>query len=128
MYDETTQHGDTPVGAFGQLALGTAGLLALLSASCCVLPIGLSILGLGGTWLILLGVFVAWRIPILVVVGGIVFWSWLRLLRRPACGSRRRAAIFLAGLATLAFIIATSAPLWERDAVRVMWSYWTSTS
>ena len=45
-----------------------AALLALLSASCCVLPIGLSIIGLGGTWLTMLGPFVAYRGFILVAV------------------------------------------------------------
>lgn len=38
-----------------RLIIGGAGLLVLLSASCCVLPIGLSIIGLGGTWLTMLG-------------------------------------------------------------------------
>ena len=52
-----------------RILIGGAGFLALLSASCCVLPIGLSIIGLGGTWLTMLGPFVAYRVEILVVVG-----------------------------------------------------------
>jgi len=43
------------------VVLGIATLLALLSASCCVLPIGLAIVGLGGAWLAVLGPFVAYR-------------------------------------------------------------------
>ena len=41
------------------VVVGFAALLALLSVSCCILPIGLSIIGLGGVWLAVLGPFVA---------------------------------------------------------------------
>ena len=78
-----------------RLLIGGAGLLALLSASCCVLPIGLSIIGLGGTWLVMLGPFVEYRIEILVVVGLVLAWGWLRLWRRWQCASRRRSTVVL---------------------------------
>ena len=55
---------DTGIAA--RLVMPFAALLALLSASCCVLPIGLSILGLGGAWLTMLGPFIAYRGFILV--------------------------------------------------------------
>ena len=68
--DTSFEQQETGKTGFPNRALiGTAGLLALISASCCVLPIGLSILGLGGTWLLLLGPFVAYRAPIVVAVG-----------------------------------------------------------
>ena|SRR6056297_3537185 len=53
-----------PVADTGIAALQVmpfAALLALLSASCCVLPIGLSIMVLGGAWLTILGPFIAYR-------------------------------------------------------------------
>ena len=107
-----------------RLVIGGAGLLALLSASCCVLPIGLSIIGLGGTWLTMLGPFVAYRIEILVVVGLVLAWGWLRLLRRWNCASRKRSTLFILGLTTLAFALAASSPLWEEEAARTMFALW----
>ena len=105
-----------------RLLIGGAGLLALLSASCCVLPIGLSIIGLGGTWLVMLGPFVEYRIEILVLVGLVLAWGWLRLWRRWQCASRRRSTVILLSFTTLAFILAASSPLWEEDAARTMFA------
>ena len=48
---------DTGIAA--RLLMPFAALMALMSASCCVLPIGLSILGLGGAWLTMRGPFAA---------------------------------------------------------------------
>ncbi|NHB76521.1 hypothetical protein G8O29_07170 [Rhodobacter sp. M37P] len=106
------------------LLLGGAALLALFSASCCVLPIGLSIIGLGGAWLTQLGPFVAWRVPILLVLGALLAWAWFAILRPRACKTRRRRGAILAALATAAFLIAASAPLWEAQAEAAMWSLW----
>ena len=105
-----------------RLLIGGAGLLALLSASCCVLPIGLSIIGLGGTWLVMLGPFVEYRIEILVLVGLVLAWGWLRLWRRWQCASRRRSTVVLLSFTTLAFLLAASSPLWEEDAARTMFA------
>ena len=105
-----------------RLLIGGAGLLALLSASCCVLPIGLSIIGLGGTWLVMLGPFVEYRIEILVLVGLVLAWGWLRLWRRWQCASRRRSTVVLLSFTTLAFLVAASSPLWEQDAARTMFA------
>lgn len=127
MAREATSKLDADLGSVQKAMLGAAGLVALLSASCCILPVGLSILGLGGAWLSILGVFVAWRSPILIVVGGVVIWSWVRLYIRPVCGRRRTGAILLASVATLAFLVAASAPLWEADAQRYMWALWRET-
>lgn len=105
-----------------RLLIGGAGLLALLSASCCVLPIGLSIIGLGGTWLVMLGPFVEYRIEILVIVGLVLAWGWLRLWQRWRCASRSRSTVALLGFTTLAFLLAASSPLWEEDAARTMFA------
>ncbi len=109
---------------FATMMIGGAGVLALLSASCCVLPIGLSILGLGGAWLGLLGPFVAFRPAILVAVGGVLAWAAVRLIRRPPCKGRRAGTFLILGFAVLAFAASASAPLWEVQAQRVMWSLW----
>ena len=106
------------------LLLGGAALLALFSASCCVLPIGLSIIGLGGAWLTLLGPFVAWRVPILLVLAALLAWAWFALLRPGACQTRRRRDLTFATAATVAFLIAASAPLWQARAEAAMWSLW----
>lgn len=107
-----------------RMMVGGAGLLALLSASCCVLPIGLSIVGLGGAWLTMLGPFVAYRVEILVVVGLVVTWGWLRLWKRWNCASRKRSTLGVLAFATVAFALAASSPLWEEEAARTMFALW----
>ncbi|MCG3269587.1 hypothetical protein [Yoonia sp. I 8.24] len=114
-------------GSAAGLVMPFAALLALLSASCCVLPIGLSILGLGGTWLTMLGPFIAYRGFILVGVAIALVWAWYRVLWRRPCGVRRRSAIIWTSFATIAFLIALSSPLWEASAQRFMWDLWRST-
>ena len=116
---------DTGIAA--RLVMPFAALLALLSASCCVLPIGLSILGLGGAWLTVLGPFVAYREFIGVAVAIAIVWAWYRVLRRWPCRARRRSAIVWTSLASFAFLIALSSPLWEASAQRFMWDLWRST-
>ena len=104
--------------------LGVASLLAIASASCCVLPIGLSLAGLGGTWLTVLGPFVAYRSIILVGVGFVLVVAWARLIkRRDGCAKRRRTALIFATFCSVVFLIALSAPLWEQNAVQAMLTY-----
>lgn len=109
---------------FAPMIIGGAGALALLSASCCVLPIGLSILGLGGAWLGLLGPFVAYRPAILLAVGGVLVWAAVQLIRRPPCKGRRAGTFLILGFALLAFAASATAPLWEVQAQRMMWTLW----
>lgn len=109
------------------IVVGLAGLLALLSASCCVLPIALAIAGLGGSWLAVLGPFVAYRTAILVGVGAFLAWSWVRLYRSRRCAEGRRGAVALTALATLAFVVAAASPAWEAGAVQGMMDLWTAT-
>lgn len=104
--------------------IGGAGLLAVLSASCCVLPIGLSILGVGGAWLTILGPLVAHRVEILLIVGLVLAWGWFRMVRRWDCAGRQRSAVVILGLTTGAFALAASAPLWENEVARTMFALW----
>ena len=105
--------------------LGIASALTVLSASCCVLPIGLTILGFGGNWLIFLGYFAAYRAAILIGVGVVLALVWARLMVRPgACATRRRTAFILASFCSVIFVAAVTAPFWEQDATRAMWTYW----
>lgn len=106
--------------------LGLASLFALLSASCCVLPIGLTVLGLGGSWLTFLGPFVAYRTVILIAVGGVLVLAWWRLLRRRnRCTSRRTGIVLLTSTCTALFAVALTAPWWEQAVAQTMWTYWT---
>ena len=116
----------TESGVAARLVMPIAALLALLSASCCVLPIGLSIIGLGGTWLMMLGPFIAYRGFILVAVAIALIWAWYRLMWPRTCTRRRRSAVMWASLATIAFLVALSSPYWEASAQRFMWDLWRS--
>ena len=118
---------ETEPGVATRLVMPIAALLALLSASCCVLPIGLSIIGLGGTWLAMLGPFIAYRAFILVAVAIALIWAWYRVIRPRACARRRRSMIVWVSVATIAFSVALSSPYWEASAQRFMWDLWRST-
>lgn len=117
----------TESGVAVRLVMPIAALLALLSASCCVLPIGLSIIGLGGTWLTMLGPFIAYRGFILVAVAIALIWAWYRLMWPRTCAMRKRSAIVWVSFATIAFLVALSSPYWEASAQRFMWELWRST-
>lgn len=104
-----------------------AALLAVLSASCCVLPIGLSIVGLGGSWLTMLAPFVVYREAILVVVAIALVWAWYRVLRPRGCVKRRASSLIWAGIGSTAFLLAASSPLWEASASKFMWGLFRST-
>lgn len=104
--------------------IGMSAIIALLSASCCVLPIGLTMLGLGGAWLTLLGPFATYREPILVFVTAIVGWTWIGQLKRRS--RKRVAGLALTFIATLSLALAWSAPLWEQTASRALWNVWVN--
>lgn len=109
------------------MLVGGAGLLALLSASCCVLPIGLSIIGLGGSWLSILGPFVDYRFEVLVLAGIVIAWAWAGLW----IGSRHvrpgLAVLLVLSFATLAFVLSVTTPLWERQVSRSLFELWSQT-
>ena len=110
-----------------KVVIGLATLLALLSASCCVLLIGLSIVGLGGAWLAVPGPFVAYRSAILVAIGLVLLWAWFRLIRRSRWRVRQPGAVALAVFASLSFLVAASSPIWEERAARTMMDMWSAT-
>ena len=95
-------------GVAAGLVMPFAALLALLSASCCVLPICLSIVGLGGAWLTILGPFIAYREFILFGVAIALVWAWYRVLRRKPCATRGQSAMVWTSLASIAFLVALS--------------------
>ena len=102
------------LGAPLLLGIGGAGLAAFLSASCCVLPLALGLVGLGGSWLAFLGPFVAWREPILLGTGALLLLAWIVVVRRGFARIRPRALV-VTGLATASLALAATAPVWERD-------------
>ena len=102
-------------GGPATLSAAGAGVLALLSASCCVLPLALGLAGVGGSWLVLLGPFVAWRTPILIGTVLVIAFAWWTLGRRGLDRVRPRLLV-VAGLASVSLALAISAPLWEREA------------
>lgn len=104
-----------------------ATFVALLSASCCVLPIGLTILGLGGSWLLILGPFVAYREIIIIAVAIALIWAWYRVLKPANCTKLKKSAVIWVLIGTFAFLIAASSPLWEDQAARIMWNLFRNT-
>lgn len=97
--------------------------LAILSASCCIIPIALSGIGLGGAWLSFLGPFVAYRFVILTLVSLVIAYLWLRLWRYGTINGRNG---ILAIIATLFVLLAWTAPLWEWDLSARLLDYWMS--
>ncbi len=105
------------------LGAADSGVLSLLAASFCVLPIGLTVVGLGGTWLAVLGPLVFWRGPILLGAGLVIAMAWLVILHRRRNGSlqgMRSRPVVATSLTTLSILLAVSAPLWERSVSRAL--------
>lgn len=127
METQPTQPQATSSDVAEKIILPTAALLTLLSASCCVLPIGLSIIGLGGSWLTLLAPLVVYRSTILVVIGCALVWAWYRVIWPKDCGCPKRSAIVWTSISTSAFLIAASSPLWEATASKFMWGLFRAT-
>ena len=123
---KATQETETETSLAGRILMPIASLLALLSASCCVLPIGLSIIGLGGSWLTVLGLFIAYREAIFCGVAIALVWAWYRVLRLKPYTIHKRSVTIWTMLATTAFLVALSSPYWESLAQRFMWDLWSS--
>lgn len=112
-----------------------AALMAsVASAACCVLPLALTVAGLGGAFLAHLTLLVRLE-PYLVGFAGLsVAAAWLWLVRqwlRPttaaACACPERPGwplVALLGLATAATAIALARPLWEGPAMQALWALW----
>lgn len=123
----STTDASTAEGVGSRVMLGLATVFALFSATCCVLPIGLSIIGIGGAWLTVFAPFIEYRAPILVFVAVIVGIAWFRLIRRYRGGQVKKSALVLTVCATLALLASASAPYWEGDATRALWAIWRDT-
>jgi len=104
-------------------AIVSAAILALMSASCCILPIAFSILGVGGASLTMLGPFVKYRVVILAFASVIIALGWFWYLTTHA--SRLSLAFLL--FATLSLALAITAPQWEGPVSQVLWTYWADT-
>jgi mercuric ion transport protein len=111
-------------GARTSTAVASVGLLsgaaALVGASCCVLPIVLTMAGLGGSWMVVLSGFVAWSWHILAVSGAVILAAWVLALRRPA---RRRVYVLLSA-ATLFFGTASLTVIYEIEINRYVIAMW----
>jgi len=115
-----------PWGAARIFALAGATLVAFLSASCCIIPIGLFIVGLGGAWLSFLGPFAVHRELILIFVSIVVGYLWLRMLRRRRAMPRGHLGTTLAVTASLAIVLAWTAPLWELEISVALLDIWAN--
>ncbi len=96
-------------------------LWPVLAGSCCVLPVVLALASVGGSWILFLGPFVAYRGFILFGVACVLIWAWFRIWQRWKPERRIRRSIVVASVATVACIAAMSAPVWERDVAQSMW-------
>ncbi|MEP2980677.1 MAG: hypothetical protein ABJO86_14390 [Lentilitoribacter sp.] len=110
-------------GKTNDLALGGASILALLTASCCILPLGLAIVGLGGSWLSVLAPFIEYRVYLLTIVGLIVLWSWVSLYSSPCGLLGNKKSLLIRLFVTIIFTAALTAPYWEDGIARLMWEY-----
>lgn len=112
------------LGAARNMALAGTTLVALLSATCCIIPIVLTIVGLGGAWLSFFGVFEAHRELILIFVSIVVSYVWLRMWRRKGATPRGRLGTTMAVMASLAVILAWTEPLWEGEVSGALLDIW----
>lgn len=100
--------------------------MALLAASCCIIPIGLAMVGLGGVWLSFLVPFAAHRELILFVVSLVVGYLWLQMLRRKGTTPYGRLGAAMVVTASLAVVLAWSAPLWEAEMSGALLNTWAN--
>lgn len=82
-------------------ALSKTGLagstVAALTAVCCVLPVAVMLVGLGGSWTAVFGPLAAASLPVAAVSTGVVILAWILAVRRKV--SRRIYAFLGAGSA-----------------------------
>lgn len=72
-------------------------IVAVLSASCCVLPLALMLVGLGGSWIAVFGTIAAASLHIVAVAAVIIVAAWILAVRRRA--PRRTYAVLGSGTA-----------------------------
>ena len=91
-----------------------ASIAALAGASCCVLPLTLAAVGVGGAWIAQLAIFVTYQWHILAVAVALVATSWVVALVR---GNTKRAKIILA-ISTALVVAAVIVPVYEEEITR----------
>lgn len=122
-----SDHGHSTQGnAFQNVGLTIAALLAFLTASCCILPIGLTIVGFGGAWLAILGSLVAYREIILIIVSVLVAFLWFRIWATGDRPVRQRRGIAMVCVLSLVVGIAWTAPFWEWGVTSVLIDVWAN--
>lgn len=117
----------TTVETVASFVCGTgvlAGLGAVVSASCCALPVALSMAGIGGAWARNLPQFAYHRDDLVIAAAVLVALGWMLALlkrRRGACaglGSVRRGFTVVLLLASTGFLILSlTAAWWEAEAL-----------
>ena len=88
-----------------------AAIAALVGASCCVLPLMLAAVGVGGAWIAQLEIFVTYQWYILTTAVALSAISWIVAFVR---GSSRRAKIILT-VSTVLVAAAFIMPIFEDD-------------
>lgn len=122
MLDSTRDPGQAPRSA---LALGVAGLAALLASSCCVAPLVLALVGISGAWisqLRRLEPYSPWLMSLAVVALAVAAWRLYRPVANgsaceigdPACPRVHRAArrwfLVVAVLTLIPILVPIAAP------------------
>lgn len=121
------EHTDKNENAKTNVLMAVTTAFSVLSASCCVIPIGLSIIGLGGSWLVFLSPLVMYREIVLFLVGITLVLAWVRLIHYQRLSASRPSALVVISLSTIIFFVALSAPLWEKDVTQHLWVYMIKT-
>lgn len=108
---DTTDSSDRTVSTLLPGAGLVVAVAALAGASCCVLPLMLAAVGVGGAWIAQLAIFVTYQWYILTFAIALIAISWVVALVR---GSSRRAKIILA-ISTALVAAAVILPVYEDD-------------
>ncbi|MGI9523941.1 MAG: hypothetical protein ACR2PG_20090 [Hyphomicrobiaceae bacterium] len=107
-------HKDGPDRTVSALLPGVglvAAIVAFVGASCCVLPLMLAAVGVGGAWIAQLAIFVTYQWYILTIAVVLFAITWIVAVVR---GSSRRAKLILA-VSTALVAAAFAMPIYEDD-------------
>src|SRR3546814_17768344 len=91
-------------------------VVALLTATCCILPMALVLLGLGGSWIAVFGIVAAASLHVTGLAAALTVTGWILALRRRA--GKRTYAILGAGAAATSL---ASPLVLNEDRKRVEW-------
>ena len=93
-----------------------AAIAALAGASCCVLPLLLAAVGVGGAWIAQLAIFVTYQWYILTFAAALIAISWIVALVR---GSSGRTKLILA-VSTALVLAALVMPIYEEEITQFL--------